>query len=204
MLSQREAVERFTALGLDRESARRVLVCGLVPPVRRGRGTTLYDERDVQAFLDRQRTDLPPWEEQFVVVLRTQPRRADADSPVGWSGIDLTAPREEQLVAARAGGRGMSGVTQAYVALRAERDGAVPMLATVGGFVALAAEILGAVPRDDSERRRPAWRLRAAGPWAEQWLGLFLPTGRGGSSWRILGSRTNVFVSRPRGVRTTL
>jgi hypothetical protein len=199
LISQREAQEHFGLLGIDRETARRMLLAGLVRPVHRQRGATLYREADVLAFLRRYLVTPPAVTDGILVVLRSHPRRADPASPVGWSGIDLTAPPDEQLVAARAGGRGMSVVTRAYIRAVAERDGCVPMVATVGSAVALAAEILEPVPREESaERRRPAWMLRPAGAWGQEWHGLHLPTSPGGSSWRVLGPPDDPFVSAPR------
>jgi hypothetical protein len=196
VVTERTAAALFADLGIDRETARRVLRAGLVRPVQRMRGVTLYRECELAAFVSRQLVEPPEVTDGVVVVFRTHPRRADPDSPVGWSGLDLTAPPAEQLVAARAGGRGMSAVTRTYVSLLAQRDGCVPMLATIGGFVGLAAEIIGPAPHDAAERRSPAWQLRGAGAWADEWLGLHVPTGRGGSSWRLLGPAANPLVSR--------
>ena len=191
-LTERQARERLGGLGLDPESARRVLVAGLAGPVVRTRAATLYDAGRVQRLIERASPSAAapePHMEMFVA--RMAPGR-----------LDVRLPLDDQLEAARGGWR-LGTWTAGYLAIIGGARGYLPFLATVGGIVALGAEITGSesAGRRDGRDARHAFTLRPAGPWFDQWRGVRLPTGQGGGAWRIIGPPGALLASRPRARR---
>jgi hypothetical protein len=192
-LTERQARERLGGLGLDPESARRVLKAGLAGPVVRTRGATLYDACRVQQLIERasQSKQAAPEPHMETFVARMAPGR-----------LDVRLPLEEQLDAVRGGWR-LGIWTAGYLALLGGDQGYFPFLATVGGIVALGAEITGSesAGRRGGRDARHAFILRPAGPWFDQWRGVRLATGRGGGAWRIIGPPGAILVSHPHASR---
>jgi hypothetical protein len=192
-LTERQARERLGCLGLDPESARRVLVAGLAGPVVRTRAATLYDASRVQELIERARPSAGAMPEPHVetFVARMAPGR-----------LDVRMPLDEQLDAVGGGWR-LGIWTAGYLAIVGGMRGCLPFLATVGGIVALGAEITGSESpgRRDGQDARHAFTLQPAGPWFDPWRGVLLPTGQGGGAWRIIGPPGAILVSRSRASR---
>lgn len=154
-LTERQARERLGGVGLDPESARRVLVAGLAGPVVRTRAATLYDASLVQQLAERasQPVQALPEPHMETFVARMGPGR-----------LDVRLPLEEQLDAVRGGWR-LGTWTAGYLAVIRGVHGHLPFLATVGDIVALGAEITGteSAGRRDGLDARHAFLLRPAG-----------------------------------------
>lgn len=192
-LTERQTRERLGGVGLDPESARRVLVAGLAGPVVRTRAATLYDASLVQQLAERasQPAQALPEPHMETFVARMGPGR-----------LDVRLPLEEQLDAVRGGWR-LGTWTAGYLTVIRGVHGHLPFLATVGGIVALGAEITGteSAGRRDGLDARHAFLLRPAGSWFDPWRGVRLATGQGGGAWRIIGPPGAVLVSRSRASR---
>lgn len=194
LVSEREAAEEFERIGVDRETARRVLRTGLAGTGRRTRAATLYDRRRVRDLVDRVAgpDGHVPMARTETFVARTVPRTGDR-------GIDLSLPVPDQLDLVRRGWQ-LGPAVGMLVHARVERDGSMPFLATVSGFVVLGADIIGFDPAGGttpSGRPGCAFRLRPAGEWFDGLLGRMLDSGVGGGSHRIDGPPGSAFVSVP-------
>lgn len=170
-LTQRQACARLETAGVHRPAALRVLACGLAGPARRvGGGPSrvgklLYDERRVDALLQRRLVSSREPEGTLApaaLVVSTGPRRSDPDSACGWSGVDLSAPPDEQLEAVRRTRRMALG-SYALAVLGRRAHGSIPLIVIVNGFVAVGADIIGI----DLAAGRTRLDLRPPGPWFE-------------------------------------
>jgi len=171
-------------LGIHPETARRLLVAGLLG---RPRGTTLasFYRRDVvDAFVAEQRARPPlPVPDRNLVIVR-----------VGNGRVRFGATEQHQLDRL-AGGWRMSPTWR--ILCRAMPEvGAPPVgfLVTLGGYVVAGADIMGAewdgAEAEGADRRAasPLWTrfdLRPPGAWFDAWRGQLLPTQVGGSALRV-------------------
>jgi hypothetical protein len=184
-LTQRAAADVLHEdLGIHPETARRLLVAGIVG---RPRATTLasFYRRDVlDAFVTEQRERPPlPVPDRNLVIVR-----------VGNGRVRLGATEQHQLDRLSAGWR-MSPTWRALC--RAVADvGPHPVgfLVTVGGYVVSGADIVGAMwegadiegaDLDTVSQLRTRFELRPPGSWFDEWRGRLLPTHVGGSALRV-------------------
>lgn len=141
VVSFREAVELLTrGTGLSPRLCRAPLAAGLAGSPMRLRNSHLYLRERVEeiASWPQVTADALPCR-AFVARLGSRTPMEDADR--GWMGADVTAPRAEQLDAARMWWRFSSGSANELAALLAAH-GEVPLIGTVGGWVAVVAAIV--------------------------------------------------------------
>ncbi len=189
-LTQRQMAERLhEALGVHPETARRLLVAGLLGGAHATSLAVFYPREALDVFVDRHRAQGPaPTPDRNLVIVR-----------VGHGRVLLGAQTQDHLDRLGQGWRmsaGWRGLLRA-VAERGDRGG---FLATLGGFVVAGADIVGAewagqeglAPGDPAASHLlTRFDLVEAGTWYDDWRGRYLPTGRGGAALRVwpLGGR---------------
>jgi hypothetical protein len=182
-ITGREAGRALSALGVDRESARRALLAGVAGPGERIGGLLLYDHARVEELVSRvgARPELDPGAldpicRRGVFTARVGPRREEASPYRAWKGADMTAPTSEQLDGVRLWWQ-LSTLTRVLLKSRVERDGYFPFLATVAGFVVVGADIVGLEP---GRPEGTAFCLREPSPWFDTFRVARLPVTQGG------------------------
>lgn len=189
-LTQRQMAERLhEELGIHPETARRLLVAGLLDGARATSLAVFYPRDALDTFVARHHAQGPtPTPDRNLVVVR-----------VGHGRVRLGAQTQDHLDRLGEGWR-MSGVWRALFSAVAERGDRGGLLATLGGFVVAGADIVGAewvgqegLPPGDPDGSYLLTRfdLVEAGSWYDDWRGRYLPTGRGGAALRVwpLGGR---------------
>jgi hypothetical protein len=175
-LSQREAAQVLHEnLDIHPETARRLLVAGLLGVPRATPRASLYLRSTVEDFVASQR-DLPalPVPDRNLVFVR-----------VGNGRVRLGATRQHQLDRLADGWR-MSPQWRALCRGLVEMGRPpVGFLVTLGGYVVCGADILGAERSGDASPLLTRFDLRPPGEWYEDWRGRLLPTHAGGASLRV-------------------
>jgi hypothetical protein len=182
-ITGREAGRAMSALGVDRESARRALLAGVAGPGERIGGLLLYDSACVEELISRVRAApeldseaLDPICRRGIFTARVGPRKEEASPYRAWKGADMTAPTSEQFDGVRMWWQ-MSAFTRVLLRLRVERDGYFPFLAAVAGFVVVGADIVGLEP---ARPEGTAFCLREPSTWFEVLRHARLPVTKGG------------------------
>ncbi len=190
-LTQRAAAwQLHEDLGMHPETARRLLVAGLLGDPRNTSLASFHRRDVVDAFVADQRARTP----------LAQPDRNLVLVRVGNGRVKYGATEQHQLDRLADGWR-MSPTWRALcrgvVAAGGKPAG---FLVTLGGFVVAGADILGAewsgaqLTQDQEPGSEPTpqmsflltrFELRPPGPWYEDWRGRLLPSQRGGAALRV-------------------
>ncbi|MDZ5663103.1 hypothetical protein SFC79_15100 [Nocardioides sp. S-58] len=187
-LTQRAAAQQLHEdIGIHPETARRLLVAGLVGRPRMTSLAAFHRRDTVDAFVRQYRAQPPlPVPDRNLVLVR-----------VGNGRVRFGATDQHRLDRLADGWR-MSPTWRALCRGVLEAGGRpVGFLVTLGGFVVAGADILGAEWSGADDRPETAsplmtrFDLRPPGEWFDDWHARHLPTGRGGSALRFwaLGSR---------------
>ncbi len=165
-------------LGIHPETARRLLVAGLLGRPRAMELATFYRRDVIEAFVQQQRDRPPlPVPDRNLVFVR-----------VGNGRVRLGATQQHQLDRLSVGWR-MSPQWRALCRGMIELDRPpVGFLATMGGFVVAGADIVGAERAqgpDSSSHLLTRFDLRPPGEWYDDWRGRLLPTRAGGAALRV-------------------
>ncbi|WP_210439831.1 hypothetical protein [Nocardioides xinjiangensis] len=190
-LTQRAAAQVLHEdLGIHPETARRLLVAGVLGRPRRTSLAAFHHRDAVDAFVARCREQAPlPVPDRNLVVVR-----------VGNARVAYGATEQHQLDRLADGWR-MSPTWRALC--RGVVEAGLPpvgLLVTLSGVVVAGADIAGAewagaeVEGADHRTLSPLltrFDLRAPGEWYDDWRGRLLPTGAGGAALRFwaLGTR---------------
>jgi hypothetical protein len=205
-ITGREAGRALSALGVDRESARRALLAGVAGPGHRLGGLLLYESERVEKLISRASAlsgldscALDPICQRGIFTARVGPRKEEASTDRAWKGADMTAPMSDQLDGVRMWWQ-MSSFTRVMLKLKVEQDGYFPFLATVAGFVVVGADIVGL------ERARPegtAFCLREPSSWFDTLRHARLPVTRGGP-WQLWSPEIAAARALPSAWLTTI
>jgi hypothetical protein len=167
-VTQQQACRILTKAGLHRPAAVGLLRAGFAGPARRVGGTSrvgklLYREQRVWDLVVRPMfgSEEPTHAlDPAALVIRTGPRRPDQRSGCGWSGVDLSAPMEDQFEAVRRT-RAMSMAMYATAVIARQIHGTFPLVVTVSSFVALGADVVAI----DVTGGRTVLTLQPPGSW---------------------------------------
>ena len=182
-VTQQQACRILARAGLHRPAAVRVLRAGFAGAPRAVGGSEarpgklLYREPRVWDLVVRPMFGCDEPEHALdpaALVIRSGPRQLDEGSGCGWSGVDLTAPLDEQLEAVRRT-RPMSIAMYATAVIARQVHGSIPFVVTVSSFVAVGAEVVAI----DVTGGRTQLTLQPPGPWFDQLRGARLDSGPG-------------------------